>query len=456
MKIKVYENFSKRINSTLRPSSSAGMEIDVVLKDDCTIENPVFILSGTNYAINYISAFGKYYFVDKITIINSSMCEYSCVEDVLATAKSQIASTTALILRSTSNYNGELRDDLVSTYATRKSTSHTAFAMPFDSEGCFILSVVNDKSSSTGYVANYVIAASGFQALAKWLSGNGTDYGGDTFDMVSDYLIAQFGDCFECVRGVRWIPIPYATAKGYGNGQIIRVGKYNADAYGYLLNTNALLHDSTSIDLSDVIPGDFRCGAPYTSVDVYLPFYGLVPLNPADCRTSVQVEYNIDLCACDCHVTFYSTGTNHEKMLASVHYDLGVDTPIAQVGRNAVAVTSAAVNTIGAIATQNPLSLIDAGVGLISSVASNGVSQKGALSGKSLSNIVEIIAYVTVVDTTEPDDLLNRYGRPCMEVLTIGNLSGYVQTSGASVATGLTQGETSKINGMLNEGIYYE
>ena len=455
MEIRVYENFSKRINSTLRPNNNAGTVKNVELKEDCTIENPVFILSGNNFNINYIKAFDKYYFVDKITSLDNSRCEYSCVEDVLATAKTAIGNTTALILRSSSSYDTYIRDDMVSLKASRVSTQRNAFQMPFDTTGCFVVSVVNNKASTTGYVANYIMSASEFAALAAWLSGDGT-YTTPDWDTITSYLVMQFGDCFECVRGVRWIPIPFQTARNYGNGETINIGKYPSQGYGYRVNSDGVLHDATTLDLSDVIPNDFRCSQPYTSVDVYIPFYGLVSLSPADCVAPILIDYTIDLSACDCHVTLYSTGTSHEKMLASIHYDLGVDTPIAQVGRNAVAVTSAAANTIGALATGNPLALVQSGVGLVSSVASNGVSQKGSLGGRAMASITEIIAFVTVVDTTLPVDLVERYGRPCMQVLQIGNLSGYVRTSGASVSTGLTQSETAKINGMLDEGIYYE
>jgi len=142
VEIRVYENFSKRVNSTLRPNNNAGTVKNVQLKEDCTIENPVFILSGNNFNINYIKAFDKYYFVDKITSLDNSRCEYSCVEDVLATAKTAIGNTTALILRSSSSYDTYIRDDMVSLKASRVSTQRNAFQMPFDTTGCFVVSVV--------------------------------------------------------------------------------------------------------------------------------------------------------------------------------------------------------------------------------------------------------------------------------------------------------------------------
>ena len=87
MQIKIHKNFSKRINSTKRPTG--GTTIDVVLKEECTVENPVFVLNGYDASIDYIEAFGKYYFVDKKNIIDNSRCEYACIEDYLASFVSE-------------------------------------------------------------------------------------------------------------------------------------------------------------------------------------------------------------------------------------------------------------------------------------------------------------------------------------------------------------------------------
>lgn len=453
MQIIVHKNFSKRLNSTKRPSS-VGTTVNVVLKEECTVENPIFILSGYDATIDYIEAFGKYYFVDKKTILDNNRCEYSCIEDYLATGKSDIGATTALIARSSSNYNKYLRDDFVSVTVNKQSTARDAFAIPFNKTGCFILSVVNDVSSATGYVCNYIIDAAGLADIARWLSGQGTY--DTTWSDVETYLMMQFGNCFDCVRSLKWIPVDYTTAGGVGGSFVVRIGKYNTGVTGYKITTTDLVQDSTTIDLSDILPDDFRAAAPYASVDLYLPYYGLVSLTPECCVDEIQISYYIDVSVGDCHVIVNSTGTDKEKILASVHYDIGVECPIAQVGKTAVGVAQGMAGVVASALTLNPFSLFNAGVGLISATASNGVSATGALGGRAMSAHNKLTAYVTVCATTSPDDLLARYGRPCMEVLQINTLSGYVQCVNASISSNLTQSEIAKINGMLNEGFYYE
>ena len=185
---------------------------------------------------------------------------------------------------------------------------------------------------------------------------------------------------------------------------------------------------------------------------MFIFLYGLVSLAPEYFRSSVTIDYHIDLTACDCHVTI----TASDKTLASIHYDLGVDTPIAQVGRTAVAVTQAALGVAANALSLNPLGTISSGLGLISAAASNGVSQKGAIGGRSMAHWDTVFGVGTVTDTTLPDDLLPVVGRPCMEVLQISSLSGYVQCINASVSISGPAEDRDEINSYLNGGFYYE
>ena len=62
MQINVWSGFSKRSNSTKRPT--AGTVKTVVLKDPCDIKNPTFILESAANDFNYVEAFGNYYYCD--------------------------------------------------------------------------------------------------------------------------------------------------------------------------------------------------------------------------------------------------------------------------------------------------------------------------------------------------------------------------------------------------------
>ena len=65
MTITVWSGFSKRRNSTKQPSAT-GTIITANLKENCSIESPVFILQGNQFNIDYVQAFGAYFYVSNI------------------------------------------------------------------------------------------------------------------------------------------------------------------------------------------------------------------------------------------------------------------------------------------------------------------------------------------------------------------------------------------------------
>lgn len=454
MKIKYWTSFSKRKNSTKRPSG--GTEVEVTLKQPCSLENPSFILKDANaFSIDYVEAFGHYYFVSDKTHITNDNVQVDCVQDVLATYKTQIGNTTALIARSSSTYDTHLKDDMVSIKNSYVAEESSPYSFVFDDEGCFILSCVNNKAAHSGYVANYVLTYSEFRAIAVWMSGGG-NYGPDTYDDVIAFFVTNVSDVLGCIRAVKWVPLPYATVSAMGSADTVYLGKYNTNVSGVLIDTDALYHDGGSITLSQVLPTDFRAAEPYASVDIFVPYYGMVSLPPQYCINGIQYTYYVDVINGECFVRLYSMGTDQAKLLASLSYNIGVETPIAQAGRNAGAAMQSAIGAMTGLMSGSPLLAMKEGVGIVSAFAQSGVSAKGTQGGRAMAHYNELVAYVTVQDTTTPEDLTAVYGRPCMQVLQINTLSGYVQCIDASVAISGPAEDRDQINSYLNGGFYYE
>lgn len=454
MKIKYWTSFSKRKNSTKQPSG--GTEVDVTLKQPCSLEAPSFILNDSNaFNISYVSAFGHYYFVTDKTYLTNDTVQVDCVQDVLATYKTNIGSTSALIARSSTVYDTHLKDDMVSIKNSYVAEESSPYSFVFDEEGCFILSCVNNHAAHSGYVANYVLTYSEFRAIAVWMSGGG-NYGPDTYDDVVAFFVTNVSDVLGCIRAVKWIPLPYSTVSAMGSSGPVYLGKYNTNVTGVLINTDALYHDGGSVTISQIMGNDFRAADPYASVDVFIPYYGIVSLPPQYCVNGIQYTYYVDVINGECFVRLYSMGTGQSKLLASVSYNIGVETPIAQAGRNAGAAIQSAVGAMAGLASGSPLLAMKEGVGIISAFAQSGISAKGTQGGRAMAHYNELVVYVTTHDTTSPDDLTALYGRPCMQVLQINTLSGYVQCIDASVAISGPAEDRDQINTFLNSGFYYE
>lgn len=89
---------------------------NAVLKDGCSIINPILILSknSTIVTVNYIYIpdFERYYFVNNIIILDGNRVELDCHVDVLESFKTEILGLSCIIKRNTNVFNMYLDDPL--------------------------------------------------------------------------------------------------------------------------------------------------------------------------------------------------------------------------------------------------------------------------------------------------------------------------------------------------------
>lgn len=121
MNIQLYCNYSEK-NHVDKNIVAMGSSINGVLRDDCSIINPVikieaiedFNLATCNYC--YITEFGRYYYINNI-VCSGKFFELHMHVDVLMTYKAAIRSNTAVISRQQRAYNLYLQDGVFKTYA---------------------------------------------------------------------------------------------------------------------------------------------------------------------------------------------------------------------------------------------------------------------------------------------------------------------------------------------------
>lgn len=121
MTIKFYENLSDK-NHVDKVITQVGTDITGTLRDDCSIINPVLQLENfsgldltrVNYA--YIVEFGRYYYINNITLKNK-LYEISMHVDVLMSYKNSIRTNTAVVSRQENHYNLYLQDGVFKTEA---------------------------------------------------------------------------------------------------------------------------------------------------------------------------------------------------------------------------------------------------------------------------------------------------------------------------------------------------
>lgn len=463
MKLKYWQNFSKRKNSTKIPAT-LPTEIDIVLKEDTPIDSPSIILTGNTIDIDYcrIDAFGKYYFVGEPIILTDGMTQYNLEEDVLATHKTEIGSTNAMILRSSTGYNVWIPDNevYVSTQKTIVRTVDDLSVYFADSTGCFLLSVVNEKGSYSSFAAQYYDNATGIQALANALL-DGT---------IIDDVLKYYNNVSNAIISLKWMPFDYtsvSSASGMTSLENIKAADHDLGVAAYRITGSAIYVDgATSLAIPWRSDQDYRCAAPYTQFRLLVPMYGFIDLNASDLvgATNLYIQYRVDRTTGDVIVIINADSAG--AIVQTLQFNVAVEVPIATLTRNiggAASAISGGINSAIGIAAGN---YIGGGVGLITSAAQmalslNGrsVSLRGSLDGKAATaygDKFQIVGYAPyTLDPTNADFIATK-GRPCQYVDTISNHSGFVLCENASVDIAGDNSERDEINSFLNSGFYYE
>ena len=460
MNIKYWTNFSKRRNSTKQPTS--GTTLTVNLKEGTSIEHPVFLLSGDLFMVNYVEAFGHYYFVDDVKSVRNGLTEISCSMDVLATFKTTIGAYNALIERSASFYDSSYADPLVSILNDPEVVDDVAYSPGlFSKTGCFCVSVLNDSGfGGTGFTTSYIMDRTNVVALSNYIN---TNWGSAAVDVVG-WLQATFLKTANAIISCIWIPVSYDSVSG--SEYMVRVGVDNiSGCFGKpLSNTNIASSTANTITIPHhYSSGDFRQLPPYTQCKLFLPMYGCIDINPADFSGgTIKVGFYIDLTTGDCLAIITDSA---DEMVTSVRYGVGVNCPIGHLSSDVTGAISSGISTFRSAALFDqggPLASIHAAtaavsaVNAVASIAGVTPSVSGSRGGRAMADHLAIHCITFAKLTQDPATLTAELGRPCMAKHAINTCSGYVKCVNASVDIPGMASEKDQVNDFLNNGFYYE
>lgn len=464
MNILLFRNFKKRVNSTLRPADSMGESRTISAKSRIDYLSPTFLITGVDMSINYVKWQGAYYYVtDKAVRLNDIM-ELTCSIDAPATIKDDILATTAHVVYSSSDYTKDIRDArLLPTLATTNATGSVPLSrLFFDSAGCYVIGVISKEASGVnGAVDYFVLTIQELKALISRLMEK------SFFEQISDLLVNPMDFIVSC----KWLPFAPADMPGVAN-QSIFIREIDTNLTGRKLNSYtktasvtvalpyALGHEHTFLDLS-----------PFTTASIYLPFIGIVDL-PMDaiypgtsCNVDIDVDiilgnisYKIGRSATVAYYSTYSGSCSANLPLSNVKQDVEniAGGTIALIG---TAISAAVVPMTAPVALGIAGAAL-AGVGTTISGLSMHTQTNGALSSRlgatvSLDIVVTFIMYEPS-ELFDSEERIARIGLPCNKMRTLTGLTGYCQTSGASISTSAPDSVRSTCNAMLDSGIYLE
>lgn len=459
-----FYKFAKRDNSTARPAENAGLLYNIALKDDTNINAPEIIMyfgraNAPQYNYVYIPDLHRYYFIDSWTFIEHTNWMASCTVDVLATYKYDIGSQVEYVVRSASRRNSNIPDLLYP--ATNDVVQQSmVFTSPFDdgsltvNDGCFIVGV-DSYDAFYGSVDYYILTGNDIADLCDWLMNDFIQNGGFSDTDATIALQRSLVNPMQFIKSCIWLPIAYNDIKALGVSTTLAVFAYNTGISAYKLQSNAV-YSMPGINITKLnhpqtdSHGQYVNAAPFTAVSLKIPPFGVIDLDATVLHASsgLVINMKVDLITGKV-VADIKAGITTVNRLST---QLGVPIQLSQVTRNYLGAVTSAASGVASLASLDFIGAVN-GIGNAIQQAAPRVNSIGSNGGfADLLGDIELM--YTFYQQTEVN--VENHGRPLMQRVQLGTLSGYMEVESADIIIECTAEERLRIVNYLESGFYYE
>lgn len=458
----VFYSFNKRRNSTKQPTG--GTTIDVNLKAVTDMRSPILVLSYEGIpAFNYFSLNGKYFWIDSIESIRDNVWAIHGRIDVLASYKNAIQGSSAYVLYDTTA-NTEIVDSRIPIKkSVQTSRSFTNLNPEARINGTYIITTQSYEHGCQSYIIGYSYLVQLLKRLEAWtesyIDADAVDIMENIFGIlrVIGRLLVGSGNIIDNIKSIIFIPF---NISGEGELEEIAMGAFSiSGVYGRPIGSEV---QSNSVQLSiPWIASDWRRKAPYTQLNLYLPFVGNVALSSDQLASESNITIITSVNKLTGAVSYQvSMGSDTGRVIGVYGGNAGYMMPfgfnvktigdvinsIGQLATGAIAAASGNYAAIGSIvsATRDMITPTTATVGGASGGAGVGLS----LAASMLCTYHDTIA--------EPSTYSAIQGTPSMVVKSLSGLTGFVQTANFSLAAEGYAADIEEVNSMMNGGVYIE
>lgn len=464
--------FSKKLNSTARPSG--GANYDGVLRDNCNTLSPSigfdFGQSASPAALNYayIADFGaRYYYVDSWTW-DGGLWYANMTVDVLATYKTEIGGSTNYILRAAGAYNGDIVDNMYPVTGYHTSTS-VDIIQSFS--GCYIVGIVAGAAGVNGAVSYLQFSAAEFVTFASALLDTIT-WTGQTFDVntgLSDDGLTEttFKALFnpaQYIQSCKWMPF---TPTQPGSLSDVPLGWWSV--------TGATCHPVSqrtyTQPYSVTLPthpqssgrGNYLNLEPYTRYTLKIQPFGNFVIDTSrvsqshaiDIYITADVESGIGILE-----VFSQDGGVNKDLLIYAEKKISVDIALAQQSQDVFsAITSiaeGAAGVLGSAVTLSPAGVISNGTSGILGAMSAFAPRVQVLGSSGSFASYGTNSFLTAdFNTVVPEDTTT-LGKPLCDARQLSTLSGYQLIANPEISIAGSSSEAQEIISYLSNGYFYE
>lgn len=485
-----FGSFSKKRNSTKRPTTELSDTRDVKLKQATSLDAPTFILTGNDFSWNYAQYGNRYYFVTDIRSVHDNLSEVDCILDPLATAKDYILASVQYVCYSSHNSNTWLPDTRIPLVKATKTARNTApLSSLFNTNGFYVLNVVG-KAGCVSYAMDLSTLKALLADISDWQDDSITSIVNDDMNLQYDFSSVEnaiqslgkmtiqtgmIGNAYQiapqCIRSCIWVP--FFAAPFADTGAELWLGNYKANLNNnpFQLKANPVT-DSVSIN----IPwhyNDWRRGI-CEDVYLYLPMVGMAQLS-GDSLTNVStltIKYSAT--ATDGVVCYEVLADGNVigtySGQCSANYPIGINQQ-ASAGEVTQSIIGGASKMASAAAksTASPVSVAGAAASMfvegvagtidtVNVMNSTHLTTLGGIGGGAGVGLDLSVQCYTVCHepVMTPSDMQATMGLPTMMPMQMSTLTGYCQCLNAHVDAPLMAQELDAVDAYLNSGFFIE
>lgn len=396
--IKIYLA-NKKWNSLYDPTKygrpSVSYEFSVLLKDGTDVVKPTFIMHLDRGLPEILYRSGNYiecrdlsrnYYIVSRKSVTSTIMEFDCIVDVLASYANKILSTPCFIQYVSRKYNSLIPDDRISLLSTVKQRAITTSIddfVPLDQYGTYIVQFAAQGSANTARL--FALSYSDMEQLLNRI------YDKNFFEKVKDSFVtidALFLSCMYLPIAPEKFGIKDDSIEVFGETLVLC--RSAAESISFSLTAKLpLAYESTHDDGNGNTVTDyshFLNFQPYSKHTILLPYAGIHELNtqplvdyernaiPADCEFLISFKISTTTGAIIYYIErMHSPGTG-SCITQVIKGMIGKQMPVPYSNSNVMQgiadVTSAVASTGAAIFSPNPISKAMYVGGTIKSIAS--------------------------------------------------------------------------------------
>lgn len=521
MKITLYRNESedKKVNKDLNYLTT----LDGYLRSSCSLNEPIFeiesdgdienveeIETTEGYEVDtfegyeiefsntesifkcnyiYVLEFNRYYYVTDIIIYNNKLYGFLCVEDYLMSLKDKFLSLKALVSRNEYVYDEYIEDEKqLFDYKLRMNeydvtyTDELNFNPSLDDENKFnyIINVLTDVGgvikpnveSPNSSLPDVSDITSGKTLFSTPFAMKLTDV-----DYMTLYVLDHESDASYIISLICY---PFEiTDVDYLHTQHVVLGKHIINTASYnQLNHNTSKYYKVARFYINTYAG-FGRGylehEPYSTYELYLPYYGWVTLKSTDTIDKlIEVYYSFDWINGTAKINIINATDN--IVIKSVSANVGIKISVNRTNqqqlndeKTQLAITSAIkgvssiASIVGGAYTGNPYLLSGGVTGLASTVANIGASlskmheraETSNNSGKDgLYGSQKVKLKVTKMIKLTPTDYNKFYGKPLNQTKLLSTLKGYTEIKDIHLdGLDATKTEIDNLYALLTSGV---